>query len=124
MNKLFEYINNNFRTVECLLFVVMVCLMLINLYLDPIHKQNVENIGKNLYKFQDTLEFVDKDTGKVIKRFENVELRILDRNQLIYLTKVKENESTTREVIVNTQVPTNSYLRLNCLPLSDDSTGQ
>lgn len=42
MNKLFEYINNNFRTVECLLFVVMVCLMLINLYLDPIHKKNIE----------------------------------------------------------------------------------
>lgn len=101
------------------ILIAILCAVILN----PIHKQNVENIGKNLYKFQDTLEFVDKDTGKVIKRFENVELRILDGNQLIYLTKVKENESITREVIVNTQVPTNSYLRLNCLPLSDDSTG-
>lgn len=46
MNKLFEYINNNFRTVECLLFVVMVCLMLINLYLDPIHKKNIEKLSE------------------------------------------------------------------------------
>lgn len=39
MNKLIAYINNNVRTFECLLFVV---LMLLNLYLDPIHKKNIQ----------------------------------------------------------------------------------
>ena len=34
--------------------LVVLIAILCAVILNPIHKQNVENIGKNLYKFQDT----------------------------------------------------------------------
>ena len=76
--------------------------------LNPIHKQNVENIGKNLYKFQDTLEFRDKDTDKTIKRLDNVEFRALDKSRFIYMVKLPDQSS---EVLIFEDCPPNSYLR-------------
>jgi hypothetical protein len=47
MNKLIEYINNNFRFFECLFFFIMIFIMLTNLYLDPVIKQNIDKSQKN-----------------------------------------------------------------------------
>ena len=76
--------------------------------LNPTHKQNVEKIGKNLYKFQDTLEFRDKDSDKIIKRLDNVEFRALDKSRFIYMVKLPDQSS---EVLIFEDCPPNSYLR-------------
>jgi hypothetical protein len=87
-------------TVIGLLFCILV--------LNPVHKQNVEKIGKNLYKFQDTLEFRDKDSDKIIKRLDNIEFRALDKSRFIYMVKLPDQSS---EVLIFEDCPPNSYLR-------------
>ena len=83
---------------------LLLCIFVLN----PVHKQNVENIGKNLYKFQDTLEFRDKDSDKIIKRLDNIEFRALDKSRFIYMIKLPDKSS---EVLIFEDCPPNSYLR-------------
>jgi hypothetical protein len=83
---------------------LLLCIFVLN----PVHKQNVEKIGKNLYKFQDTLEFRDKDSDKIIKRLDNVEFRALDKSRFIYMVKLPDQSS---EVLIFEDCPPNSYLR-------------
>ena len=88
--------------------LVVLIAILCAVILNPIHKQNVENIGKNLYKFQDTLEFRDKDSDKTIKRLDNVEFRALDKSRFAYMVKLPDQSS---EVLIFEDCPPNSYLR-------------
>jgi len=98
-----------------ILFFFLLSALILLMFGAKIHTILSKNHTVYPYQYKDTIEFVDKDTRKVIKRFENIELTIIDDNQFMYLTKVKENESITREVLVNNQFPPNSYIRLNCL---------
>lgn len=96
--------NFMFWGITLIFFIAVLCAVILN----PIHKQNVENIGKNLYKFQDTLEFRDKDSDKTIKRLDNVEFRALDKSTFVYMVKLPDGSS---EVLIFEDYPPNSYLR-------------
>lgn len=70
---------------------------------------NNKNIGIIEYKFQDTLEFVDKDTDETVKKLDNVEFRVLDKNRYMYLVKTPDLPSP--EVLIMNEFPPNTYLR-------------
>lgn len=93
-----------FWSINLLIMVAILCVVVLN----PVHKQNIEKIGKNLYKFQDTLEFRDKDSDKTIKRLDNVEFRALDKSRFAYMVKLPDGSS---EVLIFENCPPNSYLR-------------
>lgn len=86
-------------------FIAVLCAVILN----PIHKQNIEKLGKNLYKFQDTLEFRDKDTDKMIKRLDNVEFRLLNKDDIVYGVKIKAGEKE-QEVLVMDKIPSDCFL--------------
>lgn len=73
-----------------------------------------EKINEIEYKFQDTLEFIDKDTGETIERFDNVEFRVLGPEGYMYMVKMTTGPSP--EVLVMNQFPPNTYLRFYQTP--------
>lgn len=89
--------------------ILVICVaILCAVALNPIHKKNLEKIRKTEYKFQDTLEFRDKESDKIIKRLDNVEFRALDKSRFIYMVKLPDQSS---EVLIFEDCPPNSYLR-------------
>ncbi len=89
--------------------ILVICVaILCAVALNPIHKNNLEKMRKTEYKFQDTLEFRDKDSDKIIKRLDNVEFRALDKSRFIYMVKLPDQSS---EVLIFEDCPPNSYLR-------------
>lgn len=78
---------------------------------------NNKNIGIIEYKFQDTLEFVDKDTDKTVKKLDNVEFRVLDKNRYMYVVKTPDLPSP--EVIIMNEFPPNTYLRFYQTPAGE-----
>lgn len=69
------------------------------------------------YKFQDTLEFCDKDTNEVVKRLDNVEFRVLDKNRYMYVVKTPDLPSP--EVLIMNEFPPNTYLRFYQTPAGE-----
>jgi hypothetical protein len=89
--------------------ILVICVaILCAVALNPIHKNNLEKMRKIEYKFQDTLEFRDKDSDKIVKRLDNVEFRALDKSRFIYMVKLPDQSS---EVLIFEDCPPNSYLR-------------
>lgn len=64
--------------------------------------------GEIEYKFQDTLEFCDKDTDEVVKKLDNVEFRVLGKDTYMYVVKMTEGPSP--EVLIMNRFPPNTYL--------------
>jgi hypothetical protein len=64
--------------------------------------------GKIEYKFQDTLEFCDKDTDEIVKKLDNVEFRVLGKDTYMYVVKMTVGPSP--EVLIMNQFPPNTYL--------------
>jgi hypothetical protein len=90
--------------------------------LSPIFLKNDKiNHGKSLipgeieYKFQDTLEFVNKDTEETVKRLDNVEFRVLDKNRYMYVVKTPDLPSP--EALIMNDFPPNTYLRFYQTPV-------
>jgi hypothetical protein len=73
-----------------------------------------DKINEIEYKFQDTLEFIDKDTEETIERFDNVEFRVLGPEGYMYMVKMTTGPSP--EVLVMNQFPPNTYLRFYQTP--------
>jgi len=67
-----------------------------------------KHTGKIEYKFQDTLEFCDKDTNEVVKKLDNVEFRVLDKNRYMYVAKTPDLPSP--QVLIMNDFPPNTYL--------------
>lgn len=61
------------------------------------------------YKYNDTIEFVDRNTDEVIKQLDNVEFRILDKSNVLYGVKIENKQ----EALVLYEIPSNAYLRIN-----------
>lgn len=78
---------------------------------------NNKNIGIIEYKFQDTLEFCDKDTEETVKRLDNVEFRVLDKNRYMYVVKTPDLPSP--EVLIMNEFPPNTYLRFYQTPAGE-----
>lgn len=76
-----------------------------------------KHTGKIEYKFQDTLEFCDKDTNEVVKRLDNVEFRVLDKNRYMYVVKTPDLPSP--EVLIMNEFPPNTYLRFYQTPAGE-----
>jgi hypothetical protein len=64
--------------------------------------------GKIEYKFQDTLEFCDKDTNEVVKKLDNVEFRALGKDTYMYVVKTPDLPSP--EALIHNKFPPNTYL--------------
>lgn len=67
------------------------------------------------YKFQDTLEFVDKDTEETVKKLDNVEFRVLDKNRYMYVVKTPDLPSP--EALIMNDFPPNTYLKFYQTPI-------
>lgn len=67
------------------------------------------------YKFQDTLEFVDKDTEETVEKLDNVEFRVLDKNRYMYVVKTPDLPSP--EVLIMNDFPPNTYLKFYQTPV-------
>ena len=89
--------------------ILVICVaILCAVALNPIHKNNLEKMRKIEYKFQDTLEFRDNDTDRIIKKLDNVEFRVLHKSTYGYVVKTDQESP---EILVIDDFPPNSYLR-------------
>lgn len=67
------------------------------------------------YKFQDTLEFVNKDTEETVEKLDNVEFRVLDKNRYMYVVKTPDLPSP--QVLIMNDFPPNTYLKFYQTPV-------
>ena len=74
-----------------------------------------DKINEIEYKFQDTLEFVNKDTEETVKRLDNVEFRVLGKDTYMYVVKTPDLPSP--EVLIMNEFPPNTYLRFYQTPV-------
>jgi hypothetical protein len=74
-----------------------------------------DKINEIEYKFQDTLEFVNKDTEETVKRLDNVEFRVLDKNRYMYVVKTPDLPSP--EALIMNDFPPNTYLKFYQTPV-------
>lgn len=78
----------------------------------------IKDVKKNddiEYKFQDTLEFVNKDTEETVKRLDNVEFRVLGKDTYMYVVKTPDLPSP--EALIMNEFPPNTYLRFYQTPV-------
>jgi hypothetical protein len=68
-------------------------------------KQNTNDV---VYRFQDTIEFCDKDSNKILTKLENVEFRILNKNNIMYVVYDKD-----KNVVILDKLPDNSYVNIS-----------
>lgn len=61
------------------------------------------------YKYQDTIQFCDKETEEVQKTIENAEFRVLNKDGIMYGKKIKVQEKE-QEVLIMDKVPADCFL--------------
>jgi hypothetical protein len=111
---MFEYIRSDVERLLLRAIIALVSITLLSVAVFIIStayylsNQNKKDIGKIEYKFQDTLEFCDKDTDEIVKKLDNVEFRVLGKDTYMYMVKMTEGPSS--EVLVMNQFPPNTYL--------------
>lgn len=62
-----------------------------------------------IYKYQDTIQFCNKETEEVQKTIENAEFRVLNKEDIMYGVKVKFGEKE-QEVLIMDKVPSDCFL--------------
>jgi hypothetical protein len=111
---MFEYIRSDVERLLLRAIIALVSMILLSgtvFTISVAHylsSQNKKDIGKIEYKFQDTLEFCDKDTDEIVKKLDNVEFRVLGKDTYMYIVKTPYLPSP--EVLIMNQFPPNTYL--------------
>jgi hypothetical protein len=111
---MFEYIRSDVERLLLRAIIALVSIILLSVAVSIIStayylsNQNKKDIGKIEYKFQDTLEFCDKDTDEIVKKLDNVEFRVLGKDTYMYIVKTPDLPSP--EVLIMNQFPPNTYL--------------
>lgn len=96
-------------------FVIGVLSVPLMMGISSIFIKDVKKNDEIEYKFQDTLEFVDKDTEETVKKLDNVEFRVLDKNRYMYVVKTPDLPSP--EVLIMNDFPPNTYLKFYQTPV-------
>lgn len=60
------------------------------------------------YKYQDTIEFCDKETGEVKKTIKNAEFRLLNKDDIMYGIKIEKDQ----EVLVMDKIPPDCFVSI------------
>lgn len=114
---MFEYCRDNIeKLISCAIYLFSIsCILYI--ISNAKNTESNKNIGKIEYKFQDTLEFCDKDTNEVVKKLDNVEFRVLGKDTYMYVVKTPDLPSP--EVLIHNQFPPNTYLTFRQTTVED-----
>lgn len=96
-------------------FVIGVLSVPLMMGISSIFIKDVKKNDEIEYKFQDTLEFVDKDTEETVKKLDNVEFRVLDKNRYMYVVKTPDLPSP--EALIMNDFPPNTYLKFYQTPV-------
>lgn len=60
------------------------------------------------YKYQDTIEFCDKETGETKKTIKNAEFRLLNKDDIMYGIKIEKDQ----EVLVMDKIPSDCFVSI------------
>lgn len=69
----------------------------------------IKSPAETIYKYQDIIQFCDKATEEVRRTIENAEFRALNKDGIMYGTKIKVG-GKEREVLVMDKVPPDCFL--------------
>lgn len=84
--------------------LVMAGIMTIMHWLAPVvEKEN----RPNLVSMNDTIEYCDKDSHKVVETITDIRFKILNRNNIVYLTTEQD-----KEILVYDSIPENCYVNI------------
>lgn len=61
-----------------------------------------------LYKYQDTIEFCDKETEEAQKTIKNAEFRLLNKDDIMYGIKIEKDQ----EVLVIDKIPSDCFVSI------------
>lgn len=61
-----------------------------------------------LYKYQDTIEFCDRETGEARKTIKNAEFRLLNKDDIMYGIKIEKD----KEVLVMDKIPLDCFVSI------------
>lgn len=63
------------------------------------------------YKYRDTIEFCDRETGEARKTIKNAEFRLLNRDDIMYAVKIKVKEKE-QEALVMDKIPSDCFVSI------------
>lgn len=63
------------------------------------------------YKYRDTIEFCDRETGESRKTIRNAEFRLLNKDDIMYGVKIKVKEKE-QEALVMDKIPSDCFVRI------------
>lgn len=63
------------------------------------------------YKYRDTIEFCDRETGEARKTIKNTEFRLLNRDDIMYAVKIKVKEKE-QEALVMDKIPSDCFVSI------------
>lgn len=88
------------------MFIVMVVLYLLTPLVENPKTKN-DHINRVIAIPNDVIEYCDKDSHKVLFRITDIEFKILNRTNIVYLAK--END---KEIVIYDNVPENCYVNI------------
>jgi len=88
------------RIAVYLLYLVFLIVVLVGLLVKPPAEPS--------YKYQDTIEFCDRETGEAQKTIKNAEFRLLNKDDIMYGIKIEKDQ----EVLVIDKIPSDCFVSI------------